>query len=97
MWAILDMVPDQRYKHVIPGGVIPGPNKPQHMESFLFPGFHHLAALQKEGLPMYNGATQSLSSANLFLLLGTVDGPGGLLHWIGPASCILLLSPPLWN
>ncbi|KAF5342644.1 hypothetical protein D9611_001231 [Ephemerocybe angulata] len=80
IWVILDMAPDQRYKkkHIIPGGVIPGPNNPEHMESFLFPAYHHLAALQKEGLPIFNGLTRTLSNTNIFLFLGSADGPGSV-------------------
>ncbi|KAF9224591.1 hypothetical protein BS17DRAFT_795519 [Gyrodon lividus] len=36
--------------NVIPGRFIPGPKKPQNINSFLFPGLHHVFALQKEGL-----------------------------------------------
>ena len=31
-------------------GFIPGPNIPKHVKLVLFPSFHHIAALQKEGL-----------------------------------------------
>jgi len=48
IWVILNLPPDQRYKklHVLPGSFIPGPNKPKNVNSFLFPGFHHLVAIQ---------------------------------------------------
>ncbi|KAG1727849.1 hypothetical protein EDD22DRAFT_789241, partial [Suillus occidentalis] len=51
IWIIVDHSPDRHYKkqHVLPGGVIPGPNKPKYIQSFLYPGFHHLAAIQWEG------------------------------------------------
>ena len=47
IWIIMDFAPDERYKkkHVLPGGFIPGPNKPKNLDSFLFPGLHHLHAL----------------------------------------------------
>ncbi|KAJ2921645.1 hypothetical protein H1R20_g15449, partial [Candolleomyces eurysporus] len=79
IWVLLDMPPEERYKkrNVLPGGVIPGPNNPEHMESFLFPGFHHLAVLQKEGLRIINSTTGTIETSNLFLLLGSADGPGG--------------------
>ncbi|KAM5546143.1 hypothetical protein V8D89_000269 [Ganoderma adspersum] len=40
-----------RYKKqfILPGAIIPGPTKPKHSDSFLFPGFHHIAALQRTG------------------------------------------------
>ena len=52
IWVVMNLSSDKRYKkrYVLPGGFIPGPNKPKNVNSFLFPGFHHLAALQNEGL-----------------------------------------------
>ncbi|KAF8574469.1 hypothetical protein K439DRAFT_1649767 [Ramaria rubella] len=43
IWVIIDFNPNVCYNIicVLPGGVIPGPHKPKHMDSFLFPGFHH--------------------------------------------------------
>ncbi len=40
IWVILDLAPDKRYRkrHILPGGFIPGPNKPKNVDSFLFPG-----------------------------------------------------------
>jgi hypothetical protein len=48
IWVLLDLAPDLRYKkkYVLPGGFIPGPNKPKNLDSFLFTGLHHLVALQ---------------------------------------------------
>ncbi|KAG1747773.1 uncharacterized protein EDB91DRAFT_1079495 [Suillus paluster] len=39
IWVIMNHAPDQRYKkqYVLPGGFIPGPNKPKNVDSFLFP------------------------------------------------------------
>ena len=52
IWIILDLAPDQRYKvrNVLPGGIIPGPDKPKNIDSFLFPGLSHVSALQKDRL-----------------------------------------------
>ncbi|KAJ7758457.1 hypothetical protein DFH07DRAFT_958303 [Mycena maculata] len=49
IWIIADMHPQLRYnkKAVLVAFVIGGPNKPKIMDSFLFPGLHHLSALQK--------------------------------------------------
>ena len=43
IWIVIEHSPDQRYKkkNVLPGAIIPGPNKPKFIESFLFPGFHY--------------------------------------------------------
>lgn len=56
IWVILDLAPGNHYKkhYVIPGGFIPGPNKPKQVNSFLFPGLHHISALQKEGLKLWD-------------------------------------------
>jgi hypothetical protein len=57
MWVVFDLAPDFRYKkrYVLPGGFIPGPKNPKNSDSYLFPGFHHLAAIQKEGLRVWDG------------------------------------------
>ncbi|KZT32395.1 hypothetical protein SISSUDRAFT_994105, partial [Sistotremastrum suecicum HHB10207 ss-3] len=56
IWIILNREPALRYKkqYIMPGGFIPGPKKPKNIDSFLFPSLHHLAALQKEGLKVWN-------------------------------------------
>ncbi|KIK21600.1 hypothetical protein PISMIDRAFT_103894, partial [Pisolithus microcarpus 441] len=61
VWIIINLPPDKCYRklHVQPGGFIPGPNKPKHLDSFLFLGMHHLSALQAEGLPIWNARTDS--------------------------------------
>ena len=48
IWVIFNLDPATgRYKKaaVLFGGIIPGPNKPKIVESFLFPGLHHLSAM----------------------------------------------------
>ncbi|KIK77711.1 hypothetical protein PAXRUDRAFT_105890, partial [Paxillus rubicundulus Ve08.2h10] len=52
IWVMLDHSPDTCYKkkYVLPACIIPGPKKPKNLNSFMFPGFHHLAVIQKEGL-----------------------------------------------
>ncbi|KIK76480.1 hypothetical protein PAXRUDRAFT_18180 [Paxillus rubicundulus Ve08.2h10] len=56
IWVVFNCSPDSRYKkkYVLLGVIIPGPNKPKNIDSFLFPGFHHVAALQHEGLPIWD-------------------------------------------
>ena len=84
IWVILNLSPDQQYKklHVLPSGFIPGPNKPKNIDSFLFPGFHHLAAIQQEGLSMWDPLTDGRYISNVYLLFTTADGPG-LVYWDG--------------
>jgi hypothetical protein len=50
VWIILDYNPSTRYKmkRVLPALIIPGPNKPKNLDSFMFRSFHHLSALQRE-------------------------------------------------
>lgn len=40
IWIVLDLPPNMRYKkkHILPGAVIPGPQKPKNLDSFIFPG-----------------------------------------------------------
>ncbi|TFK49607.1 hypothetical protein OE88DRAFT_1736611 [Heliocybe sulcata] len=54
IWVIVDLSPNKHYKkkHIIPGTIIPGPNKPKNLDSFLFPGLHHFSAISAEpGIP----------------------------------------------
>ncbi|RDX54227.1 hypothetical protein OH76DRAFT_1341657 [Lentinus brumalis] len=51
IWVIFDLAPELRYKnrYILPGAIIPGPNNPKDLDSFLLPGLYHIAALQREG------------------------------------------------
>jgi hypothetical protein len=84
IWIIGNLSPDIRYckLNVLPGGFIPGPKKPKNMDSFLFPGMHHLAAIQCEGLSMWDPLSDSHYSLYIYLLFTTADGPG-LVYWDG--------------
>lgn len=101
IWIIFDYMPGTRYKkkHVLPGGFIPGPNKPKHSDSFLFPGLHHLAALQNEGLQIWDSVTKIVITSHPFLALATAGGPGmaylnGLVGHHGKNGCHLFCSLP---
>ncbi|XP_006460471.1 hypothetical protein AGABI2DRAFT_220514, partial [Agaricus bisporus var. bisporus H97] len=94
IWVVLELSPDQRYKktHVLPGGIIPGPNKPKNVDSFLFPSLYHLAALQKEGLRIWDASTGSIFTSIPKVYLGTADAPGmvyfsGLVGHSGAHGC----------
>jgi hypothetical protein len=78
IWVLLDLVPDLRYKkkYVLPGGFIPGPNKPKNLDSFVYTGLCHLSALQKDGLRVWDCLTGRVFTSRLFFFLGTADGPG---------------------
>ena len=75
IWILLEMAPDERYKvrNILPGGIIPGPKPPQHLESFLFPGLVHVSALQKEGLRLYDSYSQVFAISLLYILLVLAD------------------------
>ncbi|KAG2758149.1 hypothetical protein P692DRAFT_201655555, partial [Suillus brevipes Sb2] len=56
IWIVFNQSPDSQYKkkYVLLSVVIPGPKKPKNLNSFLFPGFHHITAVQKEGLAIWD-------------------------------------------
>ncbi len=94
IWVVLDRSPDNRYKkkYVLPGGFIPGPNNPKNTDSFIFPGLHHLAGLQKEGLKAWNALDDKVITSFIFNALNTADGPGqthldGLVGHSGAYGC----------
>ena len=95
IWVIFDRSPDTRYrkKHSLLGVVIPRPNKPKNLDSFMFPSYHRIAALQNEGLCIWNASTNRSYLSNLFVALSTADGPGlaylnGLVgHSVLKSSC----------
>ncbi|EIW74970.1 hypothetical protein CONPUDRAFT_40790, partial [Coniophora puteana RWD-64-598 SS2] len=96
IWVILEYSPDKRYKkqYVYPGGFIPGPNKPKNVDSFLFPGYHHVSALQREGLEIYNAWEQRQYTSFVHHYLATADGPGlvyfnGMCGHCGQNGCRL--------
>ena len=75
IWILVDLVPDKRYKirSILPGGVIPGPETPGDLNSFLLPGLAHISALQKEGLPIWDSYSQERAVMCLFVLLVLAD------------------------
>ncbi|EJD40588.1 hypothetical protein AURDEDRAFT_69965, partial [Auricularia subglabra TFB-10046 SS5] len=102
VWIFVSVSPDLRYKKrwVIPGGFIPGPNKPKFFESFIFPGLHHIAAINKlpgGGLPIWQSHTGLMVSRRLYILLACADGPAmtqwnGLVGHSGRLGCRFLCS-----
>jgi hypothetical protein len=95
IWVIMDLLPDKCYKkrHVLPGGFIPGPNKPKIINSFLFPG------LQREGPHIWDALKDCLFISQLLLGLNTADGPGmaylnGFVGHHGKYGCWLYCSVP---
>jgi hypothetical protein len=96
IWVVYDLAPDKRYKKlcILPGGFIPGPNKPKNVDSYLYPGLYHAAALMKEGLQVWDAHEDRVFTSKPFLFLGTADGPGmtylnGLTGHSGAQGCRL--------
>jgi hypothetical protein len=75
LYVIMDMAPEIQYKkiYVLPGGCIPGPNNPAHMDSFLFPGFNHIATIQTEGLKIWNAAQKSSYVSHVYFYLSELS------------------------
>ena len=101
IWIILDHSPDLRYKkkYVLPGGFVPGPNAPKNLDSFLFPGLHHVAALQNDGLAIWDAQKDSNFTSHPFLFLGCADAVGmapisGLVGHHGKNGCQIYCSMP---
>ncbi|EJD50606.1 hypothetical protein AURDEDRAFT_58434, partial [Auricularia subglabra TFB-10046 SS5] len=102
VWIFASLSPDLRYKKrwVIPGGFIPGPNKPKLFESFIFPGLHHIAAINKlpgGGLPVWHAHSGRMVCQRLYVLLACADGPAmtqwnGLVGHSGRLGCRFLCS-----
>ena len=75
IWILDNFSPNQRYQkqRVLPGTVIPGPNKPKIIDSYLYRGIHHLSALQREnngaGLRMWDAATSRIIESRIILAL----------------------------
>ncbi len=77
IWIILNLAPDKQYQkcYILPGGFIPGPNKPKNLDSFTFPGLHHLAVIQKFGLKIWDAFDHTIFESHPFLALMTANGP----------------------
>lgn len=96
IWVIFELGPDQRYKkrYVFPGAIIPGPRKPRNLESFLFPGLYHIAALQREGLKIWDSLEQREFVTRPVIIFATADSPAmaylnGLVGHHGAQGCRL--------
>jgi len=81
IWTLNNFSPNQCYqkKHIFPGTIIPGPNKPKNTDSYLYRGIHH-AALQHEnngtGLCMWDAAASKVIRSQIILALSTADALG---------------------
>ena len=97
IWIIFNLDPKTgHYKKVsvLFGGIIPGPNKPKNLESFLFPGLQHLSTIQNEGLSIWDAFIGMLYTSSPFLMVASADGPvmayiNGLVGHQGRIGCQL--------
>ena len=78
IWIIGDIAPEKRYKKrfILPGAIVPGPEKPKNPDSFLFPGLYHVAALQNKGFQIWDSLNNRLFLSHLYLFLVEVDAVG---------------------
>ncbi|KAI0364294.1 hypothetical protein BV20DRAFT_908711, partial [Pilatotrama ljubarskyi] len=68
--------------------------KPKNLESFLFPGLYHIAALQREGLKIWDAAEERLFTSFPIIIFATADSPAmaylnGLVGHHGAQGCRL--------
>ncbi|KAF8579577.1 hypothetical protein K439DRAFT_1620447 [Ramaria rubella] len=89
IWILMDLGENVWYKktHVLPAAVIPGPNNPGDIDSFFFPSYHHILALQRdpEGLRIWNAIDDTVFKSRLFFFMSTADGLGSVhfTHLVG--------------
>ncbi|PBK73221.1 hypothetical protein ARMSODRAFT_1068079 [Armillaria solidipes] len=96
IWIILDCEPSVRYKkkNVLPGGIIPGPNKPKNTDSFLFPRLHHLAVIQKEGLLIWDSSKADSPEAGVLLNITTPSSRNeDLESEFSPSTSLFICNP----
>ncbi|RDX42284.1 hypothetical protein OH76DRAFT_1458839 [Lentinus brumalis] len=75
IWILFDLSPKHRYQkcYVLPGGIIPGPNKPKDIDSFLLPGLMHISVLQKKGLKIWDAADNRTFISRPIVLCACAD------------------------
>ncbi|KAF8805539.1 hypothetical protein BYT27DRAFT_7224792 [Phlegmacium glaucopus] len=88
IWILFDHPPELRYKQ---RQILPGAKTHQFLP------FHHLSALQREGLHIWDAFQNKISPSKPFFAFGTTDGPGmmylnGLVGYHGKHGCCLYCS-----
>ncbi|KAG1846649.1 hypothetical protein F4604DRAFT_1884141 [Suillus subluteus] len=73
--------------------------KTKNLDSFIFPGLHHLCTIQAEGLAIWDGALNRLFTSSPFLFIVTTNGPRmafltGLIGHHGKMGCRLYCGLP---
>ncbi|KAG2076100.1 hypothetical protein BDR04DRAFT_1133197 [Suillus decipiens] len=65
IWIIVNLSPNKHYRKI----------HPKNVDSFLFIGMHHLAAIQNEGLTIWDASCDVTFISDIHLLFTTADGP----------------------
>jgi hypothetical protein len=102
IWIIHNLPPELCYTKafVIPGAIVPGPKKPWDLNSFLFPCLYHIAALQQEGLKLYDASLGVVVPCAIpSIIMGTADNLGstamsGMVGHSGKYGCRLYCEMP---
>ena len=91
---VFDLPPEYRYKKrfVLPAGVIGGPNKSKFMDSFLYPTFYHVSAVQREGLMVYDAIECRIMKQNIYVVFG-VELRGYVFPRVGDALAVTRIPP----
>ena len=105
IWVIHSLPPELCYKKafVIPGAIIPGPNKPGGLNSILFSSLYHVAVLQHEGLQVYNAYLNVIIPCTTpTILFGTANSlssaaMSGMVGHSGRYGCCLYCEMPGWH
>ncbi len=84
------------------GSIIPSLKKPKNLDLFLYHGLHHVSALMKEGLPIWDRVLKQQTTSDIDLAFVTTDGPGiafvsGLVGHSGHYGCQIYCPMPGHN
>ncbi|ETW85804.1 hypothetical protein HETIRDRAFT_414787 [Heterobasidion irregulare TC 32-1] len=85
IWILVNLAPNKCYKkrYMMPRAIIPGPNKPKNIDLFMYPGLHHVAALQKEGFQVWDVSRRATNPSHPWIILVTADAVGASLLYRG--------------
>jgi hypothetical protein len=105
IWIIHNLPPSLHYNKcfIIPGAIVPGPKKPGDIDSFLFPLLCHVAALQREGLCIYDASMNTfVADSRPLIIFATADSLGraamsGMVGHSGKFGCCLYCDMPSWH
>jgi hypothetical protein len=84
IWVVFDLPPEFHYKkkYVLIATIIPSLHHLKFLESFLYTSLHHLIALQKEGLQIFDPICHEVFHSKPFFHFGIADSVG-IIHLNG--------------